>query len=90
MSHFIFNMFKRWYLLREYKMKTRIYATPAVKGLKVWKSISVSDVIHSSIYLIRGLFDTDKYHSYGNKLNNRLKSRASKDCIYKNYYGRTM
>ena len=31
---FIFNMFKRWYLMCLYKMKKRIYATPAVKGLK--------------------------------------------------------
>ena len=33
MSHFIFNMFKRWYLCTNKKMKTRIYAAPAVKGL---------------------------------------------------------
>ena len=26
-------MFKRWYLITNKKMKTRIYATPAVKGL---------------------------------------------------------
>ena len=37
MSYFIFNMFKRWYLI---KMKTRIYAAPAVKGLKRrWRAI---------------------------------------------------
>ena len=36
MSHFIFNMFKRWYLMcYNKKMKTLIYATPAVKGLKL-------------------------------------------------------
>ena len=33
MSHFIFNMFKRWYIMCLYKIKTLIYAAPAVKGL---------------------------------------------------------
>ena len=39
MSHFIFNMCKRWYLLCWYKMKTWMYAAPAVKGLKQTKSV---------------------------------------------------
>ena len=34
MSHFIFHKSKRWYLMCLYKMKTRIYAASAVKGLK--------------------------------------------------------
>ena len=33
MSHFIFNMFKRWYLYANKKVKTQKYAAPAVKGL---------------------------------------------------------
>ena len=33
MSHFLFNMFKTWYLMYQQKMKTRIYSAPAVKGL---------------------------------------------------------
>ena len=35
MSHFIFNIFKMWYLMCLSKMKTRIYAAPAVKGLPI-------------------------------------------------------
>ena len=34
MSHFIFNIFKMWYLMCWWKMKPRIYAAPEVKGLK--------------------------------------------------------
>ena len=35
MSHFILNIFKMWYLMCWYKMKTRIYAAPEVKGLRM-------------------------------------------------------
>ena len=46
MSHFMFNIFKMWYFKNVLiKIKTRIYAAPAVKGLneKIISGLRVND-----------------------------------------------
>ena len=44
MSHFVFTIFEMWYLMCWYKMKTRIYAAPAIKGLRVFYLCGYSDI----------------------------------------------
>ena len=44
MSSFILNMFKRWYLMCQIKIKTRIYAARAVKGLSVKHTNAIASV----------------------------------------------
>ena len=64
MSHFIFNMFKRWYLYVLIKNENpNIYAAPAVKGLRVKVHVKskssiynpprISIISHVSITLVR-------------------------------------
>ena len=53
MSHFICNIFKMWYLMCSYKMKNRIYAAPAVKGLngRVTSRLGDPNIDHSVWHL---------------------------------------
>ena len=51
MANIIFNIFKMWYLMCRWKMKTRIYAAPAVKGLSGMVFINIALTLEALKYV---------------------------------------